>query len=316
MRTVTARHIACVLLCIGVFGSCRREEPPLKTETRESRHAANKPDEPNMPQASAEPDGQFAGDDSGDSQADQSSSSTVSGQPDGPPASDQPGLARGSGPATPGTDAISGISEQQGADSDAGAQHASVPGSGRRGPMPPDGAWHESSVGGPAPPVEGVIPSLPKAEELPVLEDATVMRDDAEQRRVLKLLVGSWRQVGGDRGPDFAVGGYLTGELCFRANGTLQIKRTFDAQGAVAFVRRIDYTLVDIRVMIIGKRHAGASSSLLKNTLILPSNDATRNVTLLPANRAMPVRLELNFQNNDRIDLGGRVYERFDAGQR
>jgi len=55
-------------------------------------------------------------------------------------------------------------------------------------------------------------------------------------------VIGKWRQVSDNAGADFLLGGYTKSGFTFRADGVLEVHRTFDKAGEVSLVWRVGYS--------------------------------------------------------------------------
>ncbi|MCK4600870.1 MAG: hypothetical protein KAU28_00290 [Phycisphaerae bacterium] len=140
----------------------------------------------------------------------------------------------------PPSDGAVGPTEGQDAPPDNAAEADGVMGGKEMRTSPGDGSDAISADGGGRVP----LPVLPTPHPLPPDEDVslvegTVLPEDVGSAQ--EPITGVWRQVGGSDAADFLPGGYVASEFAFLADGTIRMRRTFDADGDVVMTWRVSY---------------------------------------------------------------------------
>ena len=117
---------------------------------------------------------------------------------------------------------------------------------------------------------------------------------------------GRWLQTSANKGADFLPGGYRTNRLIFRADGILEVQRTFDKAGNISVTWRIGYKWnKDNSMITIGTDEADRPlESSLKGFEIEDSD-----VKATDATDTLPVILKCTRLKNGQIRLNGRLYK-------
>ena len=118
-------------------------------------------------------------------------------------------------------------------------------------------------------------------------------------------VVGRWRQVSGGTGPDFLPGGYRTSVIVFRADGVLEVRRTFDKDGAVSLLWRIGYEWNKDRTkLILGKAPTGRPLPASLKGFVIES----AGIRAVTATQPLPVTLDLTRPKDKALRLGMKLY--------
>ena len=116
---------------------------------------------------------------------------------------------------------------------------------------------------------------------------------------------GVYRQVGGDRASDFLPGGYVTGTIDIRADGVLEVTRTYDRAGEVSVTWRVAYEWNEDRTeLVLGRDEQGRPPAGTLRGFAIP--DA--GVRATPASMPFPVTLAYEPLTDGRIRLGAKRY--------
>jgi len=148
----------------------------------------------------------------------------------------------------------------------------------------------------------GVILEVPDAAPLP--DVPVTAGDDVERRqRVLRQLVGRWKQVEGGNAADFVEGGYSTRTLRFEERGMLTITQDY-GDGSISLSRRVDYLITATHRLTLGEKKQPDSPIDVVRTIPQASGD---DIRITPATHVLPHRGAMAVTEG-KLKLYGKTY--------
>jgi hypothetical protein len=150
------------------------------------------------------------------------------------------------------------------------------------------------------------IPAIPSAPSVVTpSRPEGIIKNDADVKQVEVL--GRWRQISKDTGPDFAPGGYSESTLVFRADDVLEVHRVFGDKNKFTLTWRIGLSWEEARSRL---RLGAAPLSRPAPESLKGFSIKGQGITVQAATQPFPVVLECRYPSKDRITLGGKVYIR------
>jgi hypothetical protein len=155
------------------------------------------------------------------------------------------------------------------------------------------------------------IPTIPSAPSVVTpSRPEGVIKNDADVKHVEVL--GRWRQVSKETGPDFTPGGYSESTLVFRADDVLEVHRVFGDKNKFTLTWRIGLSWEAARSQL----RLGADPPNRPTPESLKGfSIKNQGIIVQAATQPFPVVLKCQYPSEGRIVLGGKAYIRLSDEQ-